>query len=1183
MCQVTHIRVFISYSWDDDLHKARVLDLAQRLRHDGIDAWVDQFTPFAPRGWDAWMQDEVARASFVLCVITKSYADRFLGRTPPGVGRGVKWEGSIISDAIYRADSSNTKFIPIFFDQKDSDHTPFPLSVHVNLNYVLPDGYDYIYRLLTDQPSAIPVPIGPMLVLPPATPSNPLSQSPASPLSQPKVYRHRSDRGNLPRLPYFFGREEQLQTIDAALQPAERTWLVLIDGPGGIGKTALAIRAAELSSEDDYPRIVFASAKVRELEPDGVHAVHDFLIDSYLDLLNSIARELGDDALAKLDEKERPDALRRLLHDKPALLVLDNLESLPREDLERLLKFLNHLPQGTKAIITSRRRTDIQAKTIRLDWMGWDAAAELLDELAGRYPRLKEVSREERLRLYQNTGGNPLIIRWVAGQLGRGRGRCRTVGDALSLLRESPAGDEALEFIFGDLVETFTAEEMKLLAALTYFTQPAEVKHIAELAGLGELITQDALENLVDRALVVGDEELSRFSLTPLVADFLRRKKPEAVRSSGDHLAEAVYALATENGYYRYNRFPILEEAWPMLEAGLPILDYDKLQTVCDALGVFLGSTCRWDESIALNRLAEDTAAAQGKFWKAGWRACHLAGVFFHRRNAEEVKAAADRATQHWQKVTPSNYELGKLSRRRGMAYELLEDYPAALNAYRETLDLWRKISLGSKEVAIALNSIAGIKRLTKNYEGARRDYQEALRIAKHTGSDEGEATYTGNLAALTLDLGQWREAEELARQALKLARKVRDRELLAVNYRRIAEALFGQARLADGMPYASRAVELLTALRSPELAGAEKTLQKFKDAVQDLDIESMKPNWSEEEQESLADLECGDRLIEGRALYDLGLMLQDQGRHKDAEVRFREALAIWPDGARTIEGARIRNSLGWSLQKQKRWEDAERSYREALDVCREINDSEERRRSEENLTRLNEERVCRSATDWGAALDCTQGSPAGSERPFESEIRAYEKEDLSSPTLEGGILFFGGSSIRLWQSLETDFPDYPVLNHGFGGARVRDCVQLYPRLVKPYSPRVVILYAGDNDLADGSSPQHILHSLEEFLDLLSQDSKTARVAFISIKPSPARRCLDDIEETNRLIEKLTLRRDDLAFLNVYDKMLKPDGSPNGELFLEDGLHMSPAGYKIWREVVAAYLSAVWPQPVNPI
>src|ERR1051326_3260474 len=337
MCQVTAIRVFISYSWDDDLHKARVLDFAQRLRQDGIDAWIDQFTPFAPRGWDAWMQDEIARASFVLCVITKSYADRFLGRTPPGVGRGVKWEGSIISDAIYRADSTNTKFVPIFFDQNDAGHAPFPLSVHVDLSYVLPDGYDPIYRLLTDQPAAIPAPIGSMLVLSPATP--------VSPLSQPKVYRHRSDRGNLPRLPYFFGREAQLQAIDAALQSEERTWLVLIDGPGGIGKTALAIRAAELSSEDDYPRIVFASAKVRELEPDGVHAVHDFLIDSYLDLLNSIARELGDDALGKRDEKERPDALRRLLHDKPALLVLDNLESLPREDLERLLKFLNNLPQ----------------------------------------------------------------------------------------------------------------------------------------------------------------------------------------------------------------------------------------------------------------------------------------------------------------------------------------------------------------------------------------------------------------------------------------------------------------------------------------------------------------------------------------------------------------------------------------------------------------------------------------------------------------------------------------------------------------------------------------------------------------------------------------------------------------------------------------------------------------------
>lgn len=1175
MSQADIPRVFLSYSWDDDQHRDRVLALAHRLRQDGINAWVDRFTQFASQGWDAWMRDEIARASFVLCVITKNYADRFLGRTPPGVGRGVKWEGAIVTDAIYGADGNNTKFIPIFFDKEDAALTPFPLKRHVDLRYVLPEGYNSIYRLLTGQHDVVPTVIGTIREMPPIPAPDPLSQ--------PKVYRHRRNLGNLPRLPYFFGREDQLKIIDDALQPAARTWIVLIDGPGGVGKTTLAIRAAELASEEDYPRIVFASAKVRELGPDGVRAVRDFLIDSYLDLLNSVARELGDDTLAKLEEKERPEALLRLLRDRPALLLLDNLESLPKDDLDRLLEFLKHLPPGVKAIITSRRRTDIQAEIIRLDKMQWQAAAELLAELARHYPLLQKASDEERRELYQKTGGNPLILGWVAGQLGLGRGRCRTVEGALGLLRESPAGDEALEFVFGDLVDTFTVEETKLLAALTYFTQPVEVKHISELAELSPIVAQSELESLSDRSLVIGDAELRYFFLTPLVADFLRRKKPEVVRESGDRLANTVYVLTVENGFHRYSHFPVLEEAWPMVEAGLPVLDYDKLQTVCDALADFLDCACRWDESIALNRLTEDKAVSQRDFWKAGLRACGEASVMFLRGNAEGVHAAVDRAAAHWQHITPSHFGLGILSRRRGMGYELQEDFPAALAAYRETLQLWRVGSPESQDVARVLSDIAGIERHMRDYDAAERNYQEALRIAQKTGFVLGVTKYAGNLADLALDRKQWSEAEAVARKALVLAKRVRHRELIAANYLRIATALAHQDQPVEGMPFARRALDIFTALRAPELASAEETLRELEEKLRHLGIEYMGQEWLEEEEQALlADLEYGDRLTEGRALYELGLMLQGHGRHKDAEVKFQEALDIWRESRKTIEEARTLNSLGWTYQKQKRWANAEECYREALAICEEINDEGEQWRSRENIERLKEEQALSSAGDRTSASAQTQTEQTPGQTLFEAEVQGYEQEDALSPPAQGVLLFYGSSSIRLWPSLKDDFPGYPVLNRGFGGATMRDCVRLYPRLVKPYAPRVIILYGGDNDLADGHSPRHILDSLKEFLDLLAKDFPSTLVAFISIKPSPVRQALDEIEETNRLIETYASERDNLTFIDIYHKMLKPNLSPNEELFLDDQLHMNQAGYDVWKEAAEPYLSAVWPHPANP-
>lgn len=1167
MNQADPTRVFISYSWDDDQHKERVLELAQRLRQNAIDAWIDRFTTFPGQGWDRWMRDEIQAARFVLCVITKTYAERFLGQTAKGVGRGGNWEGSIITNEIYFNDGHNEKFIPVVFDVADIGNIPHPLSKY---SYFLVDqqpGYDNLYRLLTNQPEVLPSDIGPTQLMPPV--------SAPSPLSQPKVYRHRRNLGNLPRLAYFFGREDQLKIIDVALQPTARTWIILIDGPGGIGKTTLAIRAAELASEENYPRIVFVSAKGSELEPDGVQKVRDFLINSYLDLLNSIARELGDDSLAKLDEKERPAALLRLLRDKPALLVLDNLESFTKDDLERLLEFLKHLPGNTKAIITSRRRSDIQAEIIRLDRMRWPDAAKLLDELARHSPVLAKASKTEKSALYENTGGNPLILRWVASQLGRGR--CRTVNDALRRLRESPAGAAALEFIFGDLADTFTAEETKLLAALTYFTQPVAVQHIAELAGLGALIAQDELERLAERSLVdSSNAELRDFSLTPMVADFLRRQKPEVVRESGDRLANAIYALAVENGYENYSRFPVLEEAWPMIEAGLLILDYDKLQRVCDALATFLSRAGRWDESIALNKLAEEKAVAKNDFWKAGWRASQEASLMYYLRNPEAVEAAVTRASGYWHKITPSNDDLGMLSRRRGMLYELKGSYPAALDAYRETLRFWLMNATESGKPATVLNDIAGIERQLKDYDAAEQHYQEAIRIAKQHNYEESVAIYTGNRVDVALDREQWAEAEALAREALVPARKVRNRELIAVNYWRIAQALARQGRFEEGMPFARRAVEIFSSLHSPVLARAEETFREFEETLgrRGIRLNVGQDQFEKEEQ-------VFDRLMEGRALYEIALTLQNQERHKDAEVKFWEALALLQESPKTIDEAKILNSLGWTYQKQKRWADAERCYQEAIALCKEINEAQEQQQSENNLRKLKEEQA-QTAT-WGRNLkgvETVSLSPPY-QGPFESEVQDYEQKDRSSPPPVGALLFYGSSSIRLWPSLEDDFPDYPLLNRGFGGATLQDCVSLYPHLVKPYSPKAIILYAGDNDLASDHNPQRILDSLAEFLDLLSKDFPSTVVAFIAIKPSPVHQGQEEIQETNRLIEELASKRDNLIFLNVYHKMLNPDGSPNKELFLDDGLHMGRAGYAIWKEVVASYLSVVWPQPAK--
>ena len=108
----------------------------------------------------------------------------------------------------------------------------------------------------------------------------------------------------LPTQPFFFGREAELANIAQAILPESRSWGVLIDGPGGIGKTALAVRAGHLAPAAHYPRKVFLSAKVRELTPAGEQRLEDFKLPKYLELLSELARELGDENIGRSPENE---------------------------------------------------------------------------------------------------------------------------------------------------------------------------------------------------------------------------------------------------------------------------------------------------------------------------------------------------------------------------------------------------------------------------------------------------------------------------------------------------------------------------------------------------------------------------------------------------------------------------------------------------------------------------------------------------------------------------------------------------------------------------------------------------------------------------------------------------------------------------------------------------------------
>ena len=283
-----------------------------------------------------------------------------------------------------------------------------------------------------------------------------------------------------------------------------------------------------------------------------------------------------------------------------------------------------------------------------------------------------------------------------------------------------------------------------------------------------------------------------------------------------------------ENGYQKHDRFPVLDAAWPTVAPALPLFlagPNDRLQTVCDALVNFLDFTGCWDEWLSLEQQAEAKAVAAGDHHSAGWRAYQTGWIHYLRKQADAVLVWAHRAAAHWQTAQAGARERAYTIRLLGVGHRLKADYPAAIAAYRETLDLLRTLSADSADVSIALNALAAAEEDSGDLAAAKRDYREALRVSRAVGNHEGVAISTGNLAELALDQEDWPEAETLAREALSLSEKLGRQELIAWDCWVLAKGLLRQGKPAEALPHARRAVEIYTRLGSPNLEDARATL----------------------------------------------------------------------------------------------------------------------------------------------------------------------------------------------------------------------------------------------------------------------------------------------------------------------------------------------------------------------
>jgi len=193
----------------------------------------------------------------------------------------------------------------------------------------------------------------------------------------------------------------------------------------------------------------------------------------------------------------------------------------------------------------------------------------------------------------------------------------------------------------------------------------------------------------------------------------------------------------------------------------------------------------------------------------------------------------------------------------------------------------------------------------------------------------------------------------------------------------------------------------------------------------------------------------------------------------------------------------------------------------------------------------------------------------------YESEVRSLER---ARKAVNGNRppVFYGSSSFRLWDTLAEDF-DPRVLNLGFGGSTLEACDYFFTRLVPPVNPRSLLLYAGDNDLGDGHSVEQVLGWFRSLEDKITSSLGAIPFGFLSVKPSPARfPIIDRIRRLNGRIRREIESHPSAYYVDVFPAMLDRAGRPRAELFLEDGLHLSREGYRLWGRTLEQYRNQIF-------
>jgi tetratricopeptide (TPR) repeat protein len=810
--------VFVSYAREDEPYKHELIKQLNVLETQGvISSWHDGLL-VAGEQWNETIVKEVNAARIILLLVSPDFMNSQYIRNVE------------MKRASERYEAGEVTVIPVLVRNVNSwQNAPFG-DIKLGALNALPVGAKFVSHWSNQDDAFANVAKG--------------IQEAAEKLSE--LVESKSPSAFIPRAPVFgfvARRDERgddiVERLKEELAPHENQFVTL-SGPGGIGKTTLAAEAARALKDEFAGRVVWSSAEKRVFQLST--------------LLDDTATQLGSEGLRTLAPDLKAAHVLALVADRPALIILDNYETIVPEAKQSIEEWFAHAQ--CSALFTSRHRIN-QTRNINIDAMSREEAEEYLEKLVTDTQDAQMFSEETRQRIYQTAAANPYVMQWVVGQIDAAE-EPRMVFDDLAH-GKGDAAQRVFDRSFN--LEQLGDDGRAALLALSLFVPSATREALASVAGFGDELQRvnEAIKNLRALWLIKAIDENRCFtieSLTRTLAVARLSKDPRADEFRQRFVAHFL-SFADSHAQPTPEDFDMLEvEKDNLLNAIDVAFDLKNWKSVIllmaaiNSYGAYgmLSTRGYWDAAIRYGEQALEAAKLVPDKWSIGAFANGL-GIMFAAQGdyssaREHYELAVDIARQLDEKrgMAATLHELGRLAQDQG---ELEE----ARRLYDESLEITKK--LGDQEgIASTLHQLAMIAENQGELEETRRLYNKSLEIEKRLGRQSGIAITLHNLAAIAQNQGELEEARRLYDESLEIKKRLGDQRGIAITLHELGRLAQSQGELEEARRLYDESLEIARRL--------------------------------------------GDQEGIASTLYELGRLADKEGNRQEAMRLFRESLGIF-------------------------------------------------------------------------------------------------------------------------------------------------------------------------------------------------------------------------------------------------------------------------------------------------